>query len=354
MANTNVTAEPIAATYTVPDYARTQGQAEFVPTTYADTAMTKVLAIHHDARNTDRAYGRDVQLTSLFSDLIAWSEGEDVPSREFGQIRNRVQAALLPEEVEDLKSFFRLNANQLSDLLTQVDSLIPDTRVGRLPLTERREYVLEQAKFNQKLATAFFHAARLDATNPERIRIEAFVAFMRALDQRQDVNGLGAYREILNGALAQAGLMNWLDKIGCYIIVPDYEDDAEMLQTDIKGVDFVAVTPRGTLLLIDAKGRLIDTKPGERVRPPIIERDPDDIEHDHPARDLTLHHLEHVSSMDTRRKYPGINRALIQRSLFAPHYRIAVPTTESILHVGELSPEYVRAYSPILQTKFNL
>lgn len=346
---------PVDASYVVPDYFEpTATSPKYIPTPYAESGFLKVLGEYRDAQQSRGAYLRDTTMTTLFMDLDRWSQGSDQTSPDFRSLSAAIDSRLLPEEQEELKAFLRTNATILEDLGLQIDSTLSDIALQRLTPSERREYVLEQAKFNQRLATAFFHSARLPVDNPERQRIEAFVSFMRALDRNVDVNRLNPYRDILNSALTQAAQMNWFDSLGCYIIVPDYEDDAEMKATDLKGVDFVAVTPNGTLILIDAKGRIIDDQTKEYIEEPRFERDPGDVERDHPARELALSHLAEIADGEVLRTYPGIDKAVTRRSLYAPRYRVITPTHRSVLHVGTFSDDYTSHYSSSVKKKFQI
>lgn len=346
---------PVDATYVVPDYFEPAGTyAQYLPTPYAESGLLKVLGEYKIAQQNRGAYLRDTTMTTLFMDLDRWSQGSDNTSPDFRAIHTAIDSRLLPEEQNELKAFLKTNATILEDLGLQIDSTLSDAALQRLTPSERREYVLEQAKFNQRLATAFFHAARLAPNNPERQKIEAFVSFMRVLDRNVDVNRLSPFRDILNSALTQAAQMNWLDSLGCYIVVPDYDNDAEMKATDLKGVDFIAVTPSGTLILIDSKGRIVDDQTREHIEEPRYERDPRDIERDHPARELALSHLSEITDGEILRAYPGIHRAVSRRSLFAPHYQLITPTHRRVLNVGTFSEDYTYHYSSSIRKKFQI
>lgn len=125
------------------------------------------------------------------------------------------------------------------------------------PLLERFERIFrsedltrDRALFSQKLAQGLFLAQE----DPEVASSAMF--FINTIGAMNDADiGLGIACNIyLTGARAHAGLMHGFEKEGYAIVMPDVDNPSEVYEWDVKAsVDFVAIHPSGTVLLIDAK-----------------------------------------------------------------------------------------------------
>jgi len=336
-----VTTEQGSAVLRVPEYvtpATAEGIRPITALPDLESGFLKMLAIRNGVRGQYGSYSRDTTLTSFFSDMINWSvNGDERTSREFAPVISRFKSELRDDEAVALKEFFKSNATLWDDILSNIDDR-QDIGSGIENLTpeQRRETLIPWAQFNQKLAAAFFHASHLDQQDPERIKMESFVAFIGALDKSGAVRGSGQYRELIVGARSQAAMMNTLNRLGCFIVVPDYDDEAEMRETDLSGVDFAAITPDGKMLLVDAKGRQVNHD-GSKVRmPEVSARNFSQFA----AKRRVMNYLRGVPQ-EVQGSYSGISLALREaHNGRAESLMITFPTSSNILDMGDIKPEF--------------
>ncbi len=327
------------AIYTVPDYVvphdladqATEGFQQMTPLGYLDSGFLKML----DARDYARSHGAyrtDLTLTSFFSDVLAWSNNPEYSSREFAPALQHMMGQLGDDEVIALRTFFHDNATLLDDLLTVIDDQHETRWLDRMSREDRRDAILPWAQFNQGLAAALYHASNLPPGDPERIKMESFTSFFQAVSSSGAVRDLGSYHEIIGGAQAQAAMMNTLGRLGCFIIVPDFNDEAEMKDTDLKGVDFAAVTPGGKILLIDAKGR-VKAPDGTTLIGPHVEDRP----FTQYSADRRIRRYLGSTSREIRDRFPGIDMALGKPSTATTSsHLVYFPTSPDTLSLGDI------------------
>lgn len=116
-----------------------------------------------------------------------------------------------------------------------------------------KEDIVAKACFNQSLAQGLF--ALQGKGSAEQQPAILFLQTIEAMTTAEVQLGVACH-ELLKGARAQAGVMQFLHDAGYKVFVPDFENRAEVEQWDVRGgSDVVAIHPSGNaLFLIDAKG----------------------------------------------------------------------------------------------------
>jgi hypothetical protein len=132
--------------------------------------------------------------------------------------------------------------------------------------------------------------------------------------------------KLLDGARAQAAMMRFLEDQGYTVYVPDPEDPKEIVQWDIRaGIDFIAVSPDGSVYMIDTKGYEFDPEnPGQML---------------HVARIYTKEPLDNPQSAKIQGSSQAIILSAVARELQIP----SIPPLKT--HYIEITlpadPEYI-------------
>lgn len=124
--------------------------------------------------------------------------------------------------------------------------------------------LLENARLNQQYSEELYRLmvdARSGESN-DKVKETALLArLLWRLSSFRNPEG-AALGRFLSGCRAQAGLMFSLDNLGYLIYTPISEEEIKLL--DLHGIDFVAISPRGEMLFIDAKSQATEDVNGSR------------------------------------------------------------------------------------------
>lgn len=114
--------------------------------------------------------------------------------------------------------------------------------------------LLELSQYQQRLAQLVYSVGCMPEDTAENNTLELMQSFIGRLSDRTGAPILNRSQDLIDGAFVQAALMRTFQDHGYFILVPDPKNIADMQHLDMRGVDFVAISEDGELLLVDSKG----------------------------------------------------------------------------------------------------
>ena len=187
------------------------------------------------------------------------------------------------------------------------------------------------SQYQQRLAYSLYEMSHYHPDSVERQVFEMAQDFLRKLDRLDRSEMFSIARDILEGASSQAALMRGFQDSGYYVLVPDPDDEVEMKKTDLKGVDFVAISAEGRIIFVDAKGSRVSLD-----HPHVIDRAIPYVAQDHIFAYLNS---QRENPTDF---HPGIAAAWRQHAnhLDIVGAEITLPTRPQFMQLGQIHPQH--------------
>jgi hypothetical protein len=236
---------------------------------------------------------RQEPYTTRVSKIYAWATGSEKIDLE------NTPHDVLAQERKALREFFASYGLIMDDLLVNIDLLSDGT------YSSNPELKKQATELNHRLTTDFFHIGN---KKDEDIGKIAATCFYTILDQisEQHPQLKRSLDRILYGARVEAGLMRYFSEQGYTVVVPEGE---EIEEWDSKhGIDFITISPTGTILLVDSKGRMGFGHEGRLI--PTIETQPLEQAHRDITRD-TLRQLAAREQINPHDKFSGTKKTTI-------------------------------------------
>lgn len=228
----------------------------------------RIVKIYQQARDELIKKGENPRYlgpTTFFSELLTWAgAGNYADGRDGGSgggkepMKNLKiipvflnKLGLEPETQAKFRSIVALQIGIIEGILESIYTQREIDGSDEKNIEHRDK--LAQAIFNQQLAVFFYKA--LSEENLPQSQSAIFISDLARSIGRLDMAGAQDFKTLINGARAQAGVCFALNKNRYQVILPDFNDEEEVERWDLNGVDLVAVSPGGKLLLIDVKGR---------------------------------------------------------------------------------------------------
>ena len=117
---------------------------------------------------------------------------------------------------------------------------------------EKRLFELSQ--YQQRLAQLAYSVGCMPEDTAENNTLGLMRNFIERLSSHSEAPILNRSQDLIDGAFVQAALMRTFQDNGYFIFVPDPKNIADMQHLDMKGIDFVAISEDGEVLLVDSKG----------------------------------------------------------------------------------------------------
>lgn len=225
-------------------------------------ALDKLLTAYNDVRRLRPDVYSDGGVDHLITDLTA--DAADFKASGAPTVLGKAQNYLTRDEIIGIGRIFQQTRTFWRDILANSQ--------GTIGIDERRAHksiheVLQMSSANQRLAQLVYDVGFSSPDSPERRTLSIMRDFLAMLGNRTDAPLLSDGNNILEGAFAQAAVMRGLQDRGYYIMIPDPDDKKDMENTDMKGIDFVAISPDGDIYLIDSKGNKYPAVPKVTVNP---------------------------------------------------------------------------------------
>lgn len=241
-------------------------------------------------------------------------------------------------EIKPLMDFLESFQRMFPSFARDMRSPIPkESSRPNIPLSEGlKDRLTLKAKRNQELALFFLQALQPDAPTQMKKEVDNLVVLLNVLKEKR-VSLASVALQFINGARAQAGVVNVLSQNGYSLYLLNVQDKAEILAYDVLGhTDIIAVKDH-YLLFLDIKGRNSIELPDT-----VDALDKSDFTKRHI---IEIVHPDYVLRPDHRERHEKLREHFISISgieteLSMRHLTIVVPTDLSYMDpIGRLDPQ---------------